>query len=65
MARQQRIEGMCERVREVQRAVGCREEDVERHDEAVERWETEVEEREKAVEWRERELQSGKRRSWN
>jgi len=35
VARQERIEGMDERVREVQRAVGYREEAVGRHEEVV------------------------------
>ena len=48
-ARHERIEGMDERFREVQRAVGY-------HEEAVDRREREVEEREGAVERREREV---------
>jgi len=47
---------MDERVREVQRAVGYREEAVGRHEEVVGRREKEVEEREKAVGRREREV---------
>ena len=55
-ARQERIEGMDERVREAQRAVGYREEAVGRREEAVGRREKEVEEREMVVERREREV---------
>ena len=55
-ARQERIERTDGRVREMQRAVGCREEAVGRHEEAVGRREKEVEEREKAVKRRKREV---------
>jgi hypothetical protein len=49
VARQEGVEGMDERAREVQRAVGCREEAVGQHEEAIGQREKEVEEREKAA----------------